>query len=239
MRESGLCTRVRGTARVGSAVADTPQSGRGRDSKETAAWSSVFSPGRVRRASARESPCQTPEIGRQKVTGGSGVTVSLRVGSRPREASRRPKQRDLTVPLSQKPLSDTWYKRAYTCLTRSTKDAARAAHAQVQPHVKPTWFHSHTHTHSVSHSLTLTHTHTHTERGVEHSATSAPCTHGQPRPKKPRRAVQVGFCGLPSFLRPYCQDIGIFMISVLAFRDWLLSGLVGRGIRSGRVRARL
>ena len=71
MGVSGLCTRVPGTARVWSAVADTPQSTQ---------------------------------------------------------------------------VSDTRYhKRAYTCLTRSTKDAARAAHAQVQPQVTPTWFHSLTH----------------------------------------------------------------------------------------------
>ena len=44
--ESGLC-------RVGC----------GRDSQETAAQRSGSSPGRVRRASARESPCQTHVVG--------------------------------------------------------------------------------------------------------------------------------------------------------------------------------
>ena len=46
---SGLCTRVPGTVRVWSAVADTPQTRlcrvrRGRDSQETAAQKSVFLP---------------------------------------------------------------------------------------------------------------------------------------------------------------------------------------------------
>ena len=58
--------------------------GRGRDSQETA-----VSPGRVRRASARESPCPTPVVGQQRVTVGSGVTLSLGVGSHPREVMRR------------------------------------------------------------------------------------------------------------------------------------------------------
>ena len=61
-----------------------------------------FSPGRARRARARESPCQAPEVGRQRVAGGSGVTLLLGVGSRPREASRSAKQRDLTAPPPQK-----------------------------------------------------------------------------------------------------------------------------------------
>ena len=55
-----------------------------------------FSPGRVRRASARESPCQTPVVGQRIVTDGSAVTLSLRVGNSRREASRRAKQCDLT-----------------------------------------------------------------------------------------------------------------------------------------------
>ena len=63
---------------------------------ETAAQSSLVPPGRVRRASARESPCPTPMVGRQRVTSGSGVMVSLRDGDRQREASRRATQHDLT-----------------------------------------------------------------------------------------------------------------------------------------------
>ena len=63
-------------------------------------------------------------------------------------------------------------------LTRSTKDAARAAHAHVQPHVTPTWFrsladsHSHspilTHSHSLSLSPTLTSSTA--RRAAQHSA---------------------------------------------------------------------
>ena len=42
-------------------------------------------------------------------------------------------------------LAAVWYafpSSGLAYLTRSTKDAARAAHAHVQPHVTPTWFHS-------------------------------------------------------------------------------------------------
>ena len=115
----------------------------GRDSQETAAQSSLFSPGRVRRASARESSCQTPEIGRQRVAGGSGVTLSLRVGSRPRVTKRGAKQCDLTVsPVTKTRVSHTAPQESVrVSLTLSTKDAARAAHAHVLPHVTPTWFH--------------------------------------------------------------------------------------------------
>ena len=66
--------------------------GRGRDSKETSAQSSLFSPGRVRRASARGSPCLTPAVGRHSVTDGRGVTLSRRAGNSLREASRGAKQ---------------------------------------------------------------------------------------------------------------------------------------------------
>ena len=34
----------------------------------------------------------------------------------------------------------------------------------------------------------------------------------------------MGFCGLPSFLRPFFQDAGIVTINVLAYRDWVFSG---------------
>ena len=80
MSVSGLCTRV--PVRVWSAVADTPQSNqavscgsrqrlKGRPRPEQ-----LFSPSGVRRASALESPCQAPVVGRHRVTGGSGVTLS-------------------------------------------------------------------------------------------------------------------------------------------------------------------
>ena len=94
--------------------------GRGRDSKgETAVQSCVFSPGRMRRASARDSPCQTLEVGRQRVTGGRGVTLSLGVGSCPRGFAQ-----SVHVSLS------------------STTDTAQAAHAQAQLHVAPSLTHS-------------------------------------------------------------------------------------------------
>ena len=87
--------------------------GCGRDSQETAAQSSLFSPGRVKRASARESSCQTPEVGRQREAGGSGVTLSLRVGSRPRVTKRGAKQCDLTVsPVTKTRVSHTTRERA-------------------------------------------------------------------------------------------------------------------------------
>ena len=74
-----------------------------------------FSLSRVSRASARQSPCQTPEVGRQRVTGGSGVTLSLGEG-RQREASRRATQCDLTVhPVTKKEVRHTHHKRACSC----------------------------------------------------------------------------------------------------------------------------
>ena len=102
----------------------------------------VFSPGRVRRARALESPCQAPEVVRQRVTGGSGVTLSFRVGSRPREASRSAKQRDLTASQSQKTKSHTCTTRERTCASDvQRKYTAQAAHAHVRSHDTPTWFH--------------------------------------------------------------------------------------------------
>ena len=95
MSVSGLCTRVPGQSESGVPRQTLRRAlrlcrvGRGRDSQETAARSSLFSPGRVRRASARESLCPTPVVGQHRVTVGSGVTLSLREGSRPREAARR------------------------------------------------------------------------------------------------------------------------------------------------------
>ena len=147
---SGLCTRVPGTARVWSAAADTPKS------TQAVSCGLRQTPGRVRRASARESPCQTPEVGRQRVAGGSGVALPFRVGSRPRETKRGAKQRGLTQsPMSQKnTASDTQYhKRTNKCLTSSTTDTAQDAHVHVLPLVTPTWFHSLTH--SLTHSLSL------------------------------------------------------------------------------------
>ena len=61
-----------------------------------------YSPGRVRRASARESPCLTPAAGRHRVTDVSGVTLSLREGCHPREATRGGRRRDLTESLVAK-----------------------------------------------------------------------------------------------------------------------------------------
>ena len=51
--------------------------GRGRDSQETAAQSSVSSPGRMRRASARESPCQTAVVGDTEWQQGVGSRCPL------------------------------------------------------------------------------------------------------------------------------------------------------------------
>ena len=83
MNVSGLCTSVPGTVRDGSAVADTPQSTQTvscglRQRLKQRLQPRVFSPSRVKRARARESPCPTPVVGRQRVTSGSGVTLSLR-----------------------------------------------------------------------------------------------------------------------------------------------------------------
>ena len=73
MSVSGLRTSVPGTARVWSAVADTPAEHPGcvvwvaaETHKRPRPRVAFFLPGRVRRASARESPCQTPEVGRQE-----------------------------------------------------------------------------------------------------------------------------------------------------------------------------
>ena len=90
-----------------------------------------FLPAGVRRARGRESPCPAPEVSRQRVTGGCGVTLSLRVGSRPREASRSAKQRDLTAPPSQKTKSDTCATRERTCAS----DVQRKYTAQF-PHLR-------------------------------------------------------------------------------------------------------
>ena len=123
--------------------------GRGRDSQETAGQGEE---------SARESPCQTPEVGRQRVAGGSGVTLSLRVGSRPRETKRGAKQRDLTVsPVTKTQRQTQSTTRERTCVP----DAQHAARAHVQP--THTWFHTYSLarllTHSLAHLLTCTHTH--------------------------------------------------------------------------------
>ena len=164
---SADCARgVPGTVRVWCAAADTPSSTQavscgtrqGLTRDRGPEWR--FSPGTVRRASARESPCPTPVVGQRKVTDGSAVTLSLREGRRRREAPRREKQCDCTVPHVTK-VSDTCTTRERACPS-DRQHTAQAAHAHVQPLVTPTWFHSLTlslsHTHSHSLTLTLTHT---------------------------------------------------------------------------------
>ena len=134
---------------------------------------SLFSPDRVRRASARESPCPTPVVGRHRVAAGSGVTLPLREGRRRREASRGAKQRDLTAPPATRRVSDTCTTRVRACVTDvQYKYTAQAAHAHVQPHDTPTRFHSFIHTfiHSFS-SVTrhARHAHAQVTRETHHT----------------------------------------------------------------------
>ena len=111
MSVSGLRTRVPGTVRV---AAETQT--------ETAAQSRVFSPCRVRRARARESPCQTPVVGRQRVTSGSGVMLSLGDGDRQREVSRRATQHDVTEKSKARHMH---HKRACLCGWRARQTPLR------------------------------------------------------------------------------------------------------------------
>ena len=128
------------------------------------------------------------------MAGGSGVTLSLGAGSRPRKASRRAKQRDLTASSATKRVSDTCTTRERTCASDvQHKYTAQAAHAHVRSHDTPTWFHSLTD--SVSHSLRA-------RRGTPCNKRAVrTCTHGQPRPKNCVVAAssQVEFC--PSSFR--------------------------------------
>ena len=81
--QKGEAGCVRGTALVWSAMVDTPRSiqavscGSRQRLKGDRGPGLLFSPSRVRRASARESPCPAPVVGRQRVAAGRGVTLSL------------------------------------------------------------------------------------------------------------------------------------------------------------------
>ena len=126
---SGLCTRVRGTARVCGMLWQTPRRaprlcrvGRGRDSQETAAQRSVFSPGGVRRASAQESPCQTPGVGRHKWQLGVGSRCLLGKMDAGARHSRRAEQRDLTeFPCHKNTVRHTHHTRACKCVWRAAR----------------------------------------------------------------------------------------------------------------------
>ena len=120
-----------GTVRVWSAVADTPQS------TGCVVWDAagtqrrprprvVFSPGRARRASARELSCPTPAAGRHRVTDGSGVTLSFREGSRPREATCGGDSVTSQSPSSRKTQRQTHapQESVHVDMARSTKDTA-------------------------------------------------------------------------------------------------------------------
>ena len=152
----------------------------GRDSQETAAQSSVFfSAGRVRRASARESSCQTPEVGRQRVAGGSGVTLSLTVGNRPRETKGGAKQRDLTVsPVTKTQRQTHSTTRERTCAPDAQHERRRTGCARACATARHTHVVSLTRffTHSLTHSLSDALTHSHRARRETRSVhTSAPC----------------------------------------------------------------
>ena len=115
---------------------------------ETAAQSSLFSPGRVRSASARESPCLTPVVFQQRVTSGSGgQAVPQGWGSPSAEASRRATQHDLTEsPVTIKEKPDTCTTREFTCAS-DVHDRHRTGCARARASAR------HTHAVSLTHAL--------------------------------------------------------------------------------------
>ena len=136
-----------------------------------------FSLGGVRRASARESPCQTPVVGRQRVAGGSGVALSLRVGSRPREASRRARQRDLTESRVTKNTASATphHKRACACDWR-----ARQTPHRLRTRKRNRTSHPHGFTHLLTRSLTHSLTSSTARRAAPHSAHENTHVHAAP-----------------------------------------------------------
>ena len=128
--------------------------GCGRDSQETAAQSGLFSPGRVRRASARESPCQTHVVGRQRVTDGSGVALSLRKGVA--SARHRAERNSVTTqsPLSPKKQRQTRapQESVHVLLTDSTSTPHGLRTRMCDRTSHPRGF-IHSLTHPVTHSL--------------------------------------------------------------------------------------